>query len=148
MSGNADRTARVVSPNTPVRTRLAAPITTVGRSSDTPPILGQFAQLVRFSLSQGFVELAEELADRIAPIIQRQEGFRSFTLLTDETSGEYIFLTYWETLEAVHAYERSADEWRVRDILAEHLTTVPEIDVFQLHNLPLEAMPPDEEPAE
>jgi heme-degrading monooxygenase HmoA len=82
--------------------------------------------------------LAEGLTDRIAPIMARQPGFRSLTLLSDETSGEYIFLTYWDDLAQVNAFERSADEWRIRDIVSEHLTAVPQIEVYQVHNVPQE----------
>jgi heme-degrading monooxygenase HmoA len=94
-----------------------------------------FARLERFNIPQGFAELAEELTDRIVPILRRQPGFRSLTLLSDETSGEYIFLTHWDTLEHISTFERSPDEWRVRDIMSEHLTAVPQIEVYQLHNL-------------
>lgn len=135
MSSNAERSARIAATNTPVRARTAPPVTTTARSTDTIPTIGQFARLERFNMAQGFAELAEEITDRIAPIMRRQPGLRSLTLFSDETSGEYIFLTYWDTLEELHAYERSADEWRVRDILAEHLTAVPQIEVYQTHNV-------------
>jgi hypothetical protein len=44
-------------------------------------------------------------------------------------------LTYWDTLEQVNTYERSPDEWRVRDIMSQHLTAVPVIEVYQVHTL-------------
>lgn len=135
MSSNAERSTRLAAPNAPVRARTAPPMTTTARSSDGVPTLGQFARLERFNLAQGFAELVEELTDRIAPIMRRQSGMRSFTLFSDETSGEYISLTYWDTLDHLQAYERSADEWRVRDIMAEHLTAVPQIEVYQTHNV-------------
>lgn len=103
------------------------------------PVVDAFARIQRFNLPQGFVELAERLAERIAPIIKRQPGCRSVTLLCDETSGEYIFLTHWDTLEQINAFERSADEWRVRDIMSEHVTAVPQIEVYQVHNVPQHA---------
>src|SRR6476469_5907342 len=62
---------------------------------------GMYARIERFNLSQGFAELAEEWADRIAPIMRRQPGLQSLTMLSDETSGEYIFLTHWETIEQI-----------------------------------------------
>ena len=96
---------------------------------------GMYARIERFNLSQGFAELAEELADKIAPIMRRQPGMQSLTMLSDETSGEYIFLTHWETIEQINAFERSPDEWRVRDIVSKHITTVPLIEVFQVHTL-------------
>ena len=95
-----------------------------------------YARIERINLSQGFAELAEQLADRIAPIMRRQPGLRDMTLLSDESSGEYIVLTHWDTLEQVNAYERSPDEWRVRDIMSQHLTAVPVIEVYQVHTLP------------
>ena len=104
-----------------------------------------YARIERINLSQGFAELAEELADRIAPIMRRQPGLQSLTMLSDETSGEYIVLTHWDTLEQVNTYERSPDEWRVRDIMSQHLTAVPVIEVYQVHNLPAA---PTAEPAE
>jgi len=100
-----------------------------------------YARIERFNLSQGFAELAEELADTIAPIMRRQPGLQSMTMLSDETSGEYIFLTHWETLEQINTYERSPDEWRVRDIVSQHITTVPMIEVFQVHQLAAVAAP-------
>lgn len=94
-----------------------------------------YARSERFNLAQGFAELAEELADRIAPIMRRQPGLRSITLLEDESSGEYIVLTHWETLEQIQTYEHSADEWRVRDTMSRHITAVPVIEVWQVHAL-------------
>lgn len=135
MSSNAELSSRGAMANAPIRSRTASPVTTAGRSSDAVPIVGRFALLQRFNLAQGYVELAEGLADRIAPIMRRQPGFLSLTLLSDETSGEYIFLTHWEDLDQLNAFERSADEWRIRDIMSEHLTAVPQIEVYQLHNL-------------
>lgn len=95
-----------------------------------------FARIQRFNLAQGLPELAEELTDRIAPIMGRQPGFSSLTLLSDPPSGEYIFLTLWTSLEAIDAFDRSGDEWRVRDILSPHVTAVPVIENYQIHNLP------------
>ena len=63
---------------------------------------GMFARLQRVNLAQGFAELAEELADRITPIMRRQPGFRSLTLLSDETSGEYLYLSHWDSLEQIN----------------------------------------------
>jgi heme-degrading monooxygenase HmoA len=139
MSSNADLSSRGVLANAPIRSRTASPVTTTGRSSDMVPIVGRFALLQRFNLSQGYAELAEELTDKIEPIMRRQSGFLSLTLLSDETSGEYIFLTHWEDLEQLNAFERSADEWRIRDIMSHHLTAVPQIEVYQLHNLAAKA---------
>lgn len=96
-----------------------------------------YARIERFNLSQGFVELAEELADQIAPIMRHQPGMQSLTMLSDETSGEYFFVTYWATLEQIGVYEKSADEWRVRDIMSRHITTVPQIEVYQVHDVPV-----------
>ncbi len=94
-----------------------------------------YARIERFNLAQGFAELAEGLADRIAPIMRRQPGMKTLTLLSDESSGEYFLLTYWETLEQIGTYEKSADEWRVRDIVSQHITAVPLIEVYQVHTL-------------
>ena len=96
-----------------------------------------YARIERFNLAQGFAELAEELADRIAPIMRRQPGMQQITLLSDESSGEYFLLTYWETLEQIGTYEKSADEWRVRDIVSQHITAVPLIEVYQVHDVPV-----------
>jgi heme-degrading monooxygenase HmoA len=121
----------------PMRPGVAPPPETgTARSTDATPVVARFARLVRFNLSQGFAELAEGLADRIAPIMRAQPGFRSLTLFSDETSGEYLFLTHWDSLDHINAFERSPDEWRVRDIMSEHVTSVPQIEVFQVHNLP------------
>ncbi|MDP9371340.1 MAG: antibiotic biosynthesis monooxygenase [Chloroflexota bacterium] len=95
-----------------------------------------FARLTRFNLPQGFAELAKEMVDKIVPIMARQPGFQAFQLLIDETSGEYIFLTLWSTLEQIDAFDRSADEWRVREIMSPYMVVVPEIEVYQVHNLP------------
>lgn len=139
-----DQRQSVAAATTPARGRNAPmranagppPLTSTARSSDVVPTVDHFARVQRFNLAQGFAELAEELTDRIAPIMRRQPGFRSLTLLSDESSGEYIFLTHWATLEDIHTFERAADEWRVRDIMSEHLVTVPQIEVYQVHNLP------------
>ena len=95
-----------------------------------------YARIERFNMSQGLADLVAELADKIEPIMRRQPGFQSLTLFSDETSGEYLALTIWATLEQIHTYERSEDEWRVRDILSPYLTAIPQIEVYQVHNLP------------
>ena len=95
-----------------------------------------YARIERFNMSQGLADLAADLADKIEPIMRRQPGFQSLTLFSDETSGEYLALTIWTTLEQIHTYERSEDEWRVRDILSPYLTAIPQIEVYQVHNLP------------
>ncbi len=100
-----------------------------------------YARIVRFNLPQGFAELAQELADKIEPIMRRHRGFGSLTLLSDETSGEYLFLTLWSTLEQIDAFDRSADEWRVREIMSPYMVVVPEIEVYQVHNLPERPVP-------
>lgn len=96
-----------------------------------------YARIERFNLPQNLAETAEELADRIEPIRRGHEGFHSLTLLSDETSGEYLFVTLWSTLEQIDRYDRSSDEWRVRDLLSPYLTAVPQIEVYQVHNLPV-----------
>ena len=135
--GVAGTAPQVRSAVSPMRPGVAPPPETgTARSTDATPVVGRFARLVRFNLSQGFAELAEGLADRIAAIMRRQAGFRSLTLFSDETSGEYLMLSHWDSLEHINAFERSPDEWRVRDIMSEHVTSVPQIEVYQLHNLP------------
>jgi heme-degrading monooxygenase HmoA len=95
-----------------------------------------YARIQRFNLSQGMQEIAEELAGRTDEILRGHRGFHSLTLFADESSGEYIFLTLWASLEDIAAFERSPDEWRARDLMSPHITTVPQIEVYQLHNLP------------
>ncbi len=150
MSGKDERQPTVASTNpargrnAPMRSNAAPPpLTSTARSSDTSPVVDHFARVQRFNLSQGLVELAENLTDRIAPIMRRQPGFRSLTLLSDDTSGEYILLTHWASLEEIQTFERTADEWRVRDIISEHITAVPQIEVYQVHNIPQAITEPD-----
>ena len=102
---------------------------------------GMYARIERFNLPQGFADLASELADRIELILRRHQGFTSLTLFSDETSGEYFFLTLWASLEQIEGFERSADEWRVREIMSTHLTAVPQIEVYQVHNVPTASEP-------
>ena len=98
-----------------------------------------YARIQRFNLSQGMQEIAEELAGRTDEILRGHRGFHSLTLFADESSGEYIFLTLWASLEDIAAFERSPDEWRARDLMSPHITTVPQIEVYQLHNVPTPA---------
>lgn len=95
-----------------------------------------YARVERFNLPQNRADLARDLVERIEPIMRQQPGFVSLTALLDETSGEYIFLARWQTLEEIHRFERTPDEWRIRDILSPYLTAVPTIEVYQMHNLP------------
>lgn len=95
-----------------------------------------YARVERFNLPQNMADVAKDLVARIEPILRRQPGFASLNALLDETSGEYLLLTLWQALEDIHRFERTADEWRVRDIMSPYLTAVPEIDVYQLHNMP------------
>ena len=60
-------------------------------------------------------------------------------------NDEYLFLTIWRTLEDIAAFEHSRDEWRARDLMSPHLTAVPQIEVFQIHNLPV--TPPEADAA-
>lgn len=92
-----------------------------------------FARCQRFNLAQGLIETAWTLADGVEAIVRAQPGFDSLTLLCDETSGEYLLLTYWTTLEDLQAFERSPDEWLLRDLMSRHLTAVPQIEVYQVH---------------
>jgi heme-degrading monooxygenase HmoA len=98
-----------------------------------------YARIQRFNLSQGMQEIAEQLAGRTDEIVGGHRGFHSLTLFADESSGEYIFLTLWASLEDIAAFERSPDEWRARDLMSPHLTTVPQIEVYQIHNVPAAA---------
>ena len=95
-----------------------------------------FARIQRFSLAQGMEEVAEDLAERVDAILRNHHGFDSLTLFSDETSGEYLFLTLWASLDDIAAFERSRDEWLARHLMSEHITTVPQIEVYQVHNLP------------
>lgn len=97
-----------------------------------------FARCQRFNLAQGRIETAWALADGMEGLVRAQPGFDSLTLLCDETSGEYISITYWTKLEDLQAFERSADEWLLRDLMSRHLTAVPQIEVYQVHG----AVPP------
>lgn len=101
-----------------------------------------YARVERFNLPQNRADLAAELVARIEPILRRQPGFVSLTALFDETSGEYIFLSHWQTLEEIYRFERTPDEWRVRDIMSPHLTAVPEIEVYQEHPVPASGVDP------
>ena len=95
-----------------------------------------YARIQRFNLSQGMQEIAEELSGHTGEILRGHRGFHSLTLFADESSGEYIFLTLWASLEDIAAFERSPDEWRARDLMSPHITTVPQIEVYQIHNMP------------
>lgn len=92
-----------------------------------------FARCQRFNLAQGLIETAWRLADGVEPIVRGQPGFESLLLLCDETSGEYMLITYWSSLEQLQAFERSPDEWSLRDLMSVHLTAVPQIEVYQVH---------------
>lgn len=96
-----------------------------------------YARIQRFNLPQGRIDVAESLADQVAALLRTQRGFVSLTLLSDDSSGEYVFVTQWDALDDIGVFEHSREEWRLRELLSPHITAVPQIEVYQIHNLPV-----------
>jgi quinol monooxygenase YgiN len=76
-----------------------------------------YARLVRFSLGPGKRDVAQALADDIAPLISQQPGCGGVTVFGDENDGEYGLFVLWDTEEHADAAAKV-----VRPKLDEHLS--------------------------
>ena len=54
----------------------------------------------------------EEFRERHLPRLEQQPGYRGVWAGVDYTGGRAIAVTYWETIEDLHASDRVADEVR------------------------------------
>jgi hypothetical protein len=76
-----------------------------------------YARLVRFSLSSGKQDVAQALADDIAPLIESQPGCGGVTVFGDERDGAFGLFVLWDTEEHADAAAKV-----VRPKLDEHLS--------------------------
>ena len=62
-----------------------------------------YAQLSIITLGPGKRPVAEKLADQFNPALRTLKGFKKVTFLGDDTIGEYMSLSLWESKEAAEA---------------------------------------------
>ena len=62
-----------------------------------------YAQLSIITLGPGMRSAAEKLADQFAPALKSMKGFKGVTFLGDDTVGEYMSLSLWESKEDAKA---------------------------------------------
>ena len=62
-----------------------------------------YANLVMFTLGPGKRSTAEKLFERLAPAARARKGFKTDTLLADDTVGEYGALVVFESKEDADA---------------------------------------------
>ena len=58
-----------------------------------------YASLLTLNLGPGMRLAGEKLADQFATVVKTLKGFKGVTFLADDTSGEYVSLTLWESKE-------------------------------------------------
>ncbi len=57
------------------------------------------ASLLMLTLGPGMRSAGEKLADQFATVLKTLKGFKGVTFLADDTAGEYVSLTLWESKE-------------------------------------------------
>ncbi len=62
-----------------------------------------YAQLSIITLGPGTRPVAEKLANQFAPALRTLKGFKRVTFIGDDTVGEYMSLSLWESKEAAEA---------------------------------------------
>jgi hypothetical protein len=75
-----------------------------------------YARLVRFCLGTGRRDVAQAIADDLAPMITSQPGCRGVTVFGDDSDGEYGIFVLWDS--QAHA---AAAASIIRPILDKHL---------------------------
>ena len=58
-----------------------------------------YASLLTLNLGPGMRLAGEKLADQFATVLKTLKGFKGVTFLADDTAGEYVSLTLWESKE-------------------------------------------------
>ncbi|MFC1950169.1 antibiotic biosynthesis monooxygenase family protein [Chloroflexota bacterium] len=58
-----------------------------------------YASLLTLNLGSGMRLAGEKLADQFATVLKTLKGFKGVTFLADDTAGEYVSLTLWESKE-------------------------------------------------
>jgi heme-degrading monooxygenase HmoA len=90
-----------------------------------------YARLVRFSLGTGKRDVAQAIADELAPKIAGQPGCGGVTVFGDDKDGEYGIFVLWQS--EAHAGEAAAI---IRPILDKHLSgqvqQPPEARLFEV----------------
>jgi len=76
-----------------------------------------YAGYFMVKLGPGMASVAQELADRMAPIYKASKGFNRVTFFGDYAAGEYGILSLWASKEDYEAFYR-ATEPQIRQVLA------------------------------
>ena len=58
-----------------------------------------YASMLTINLGPGMRSAAEKLVEQFAPAMKTMKGFKGVTFLADDTTGEYVSLTLWESKE-------------------------------------------------
>jgi hypothetical protein len=90
-----------------------------------------YTRLVRFSLGPGKQDVAQALADDIAPLIESQAGCGGVTVFGDENDGEYGLFVLWETEEQANAAARLVRP-KLDELLSPHAKGPPDARLFKL----------------
>jgi len=91
-----------------------------------------YALLLLFPLGPGMRSTAEKLGDQFSQVHKTAKGFKSETLLADDTIGEYGSLTLWESKEDIEAFRKAAAP-RLQESLKGIAKGAPNIRVFEVY---------------
>ncbi len=70
----------------------------------------------RMSILEGPTDQIDEglryVREQVLPLMQQQDGFEGFIVLSDRQSGKVIGVSFWESEQAMRASEEAAEQLR------------------------------------
>jgi heme-degrading monooxygenase HmoA len=93
-----------------------------------------FTRVVEINSKTGKAhELANQIQDKVLPILRQQAGFLDETILTSETEPNRVLaLSFWKSREDAERYEREQYP-KITQMLSSLLETTPTVRTFQVH---------------
>jgi heme-degrading monooxygenase HmoA len=91
-----------------------------------------YALLLLFPLGPGMRSTAEKFGQQFSSVHKTAKGFKSETLLADDTIGEYGSLTLWESKEDIEAF-RKATSSRLQEAIGGFVKGPPTIRLFEVY---------------
>jgi heme-degrading monooxygenase HmoA len=94
----------------------------------------------RMSILEGPQDQVDEgmrhVREQVLPLLQQQDGFEGFVVLSDRQSGKIIGISFWESEQAMRASEEVGDRTRSESAEAGGATVAGveryEVDLFEM----------------
>ena len=74
----------------------------------------------------------EQLADRVSAAYRSEPGFQHVTFLADDASGEYGYISFWDTKEEAEAAGAKMNP-QLQEAVRDMLKGQPTIRLFEVH---------------